>query len=426
MCSLPFWSAQSPFSNQKTLENDTHMVIDNLSPDVLQLLDKIPEGDISGVQYNPSLGTVTVQGLNKADVEETTAKFEEVFKSIVEKLQVDIVPLDKDEDISTLLSLVNELNHQYVHCAFIHSEDTQMVKIISNSTEQMEQAKKQLLEQLNQTTPTSPAVEGGAAEGGAAGGGAAGKRSVEDFSTKLKSGHTITIRKGDITKESASVLVTMINDRFQSVGDMSAAVNAASRGNVQQKVQEYTRQNSLVNVGDLIVTRGGGALKCKNVYNIVCPDVTDSINVEEPRVAINGLVTKVLSEAERQKARTVVMPSFVSTVFVDVEMVARAVTEAIFDYCYHYHSGNKHPMVSNITVVVGDEATYSCFVRNLNQSRSGNRSTEGQGRAAEVKAVDNGAGHHPSLPVTVHKAVDSNAIHPPSLPVVLPPPTFSE
>ena len=385
------------------------MVIDNLSPDVLHLLDKIPEGDISGVQYNPSLGTVTIQGLNKAEVKEATTKFEAVYESILNQFQLDIVQLDKETDINALLPLMNDLSHQYVRCAFVHSEDTQMVKILSNSAEQMEQAKRQLLQHLN-LTPTEVDGAGGVAtgedEGKAEEGRTASKKGISDFTTKLKSGHTITIKKGDISKESASVLVATINDRFECVGDMSAAINAASRGNIQQKLQEYAKANSLVNAGDLIVTKGGGALKCKHVYNVVCPDLTDSVGVAEPRVTLTSQVTKVLLEAEKHKVPSVVMPSFLSAIFVDVEMVAKAVTEAIVDYCYSCQSGSKNPVVSNIMVVVGDEATYGCFVRNLSQSRSGHRSDEGskgtEGRPTEVRTSEDGTGYHTDVPIMAH------------------------
>ena len=380
------------------------MVIDNLSPDVLHLLDKIPEGDISGVQYNPSLGTVTIQGLNKAEVEEATTKFEAVYESILNQFQVDIVQLDKETDINALLPLMNDLSHQYVRCAFVHSEDTQMVKILSNSTEQVEQAKRQLLQHLN-LTPTEVDGAGGVATGEVVV--TTRMTSINDFTTKLKSGHTITIKKGDISKESASVLVATINDRFECIGDMSAAINAASRGNVQQKLQEHAKsQRSFVNIGDLIVTRGGGALKCKNVYHIVCPDVANGVSSEDVGATINALIIKVLTEAERRKARTVVMPSFLSAIFVDVETVAVAVTEAIVDYCYNYQSGSKNPVVSNIMVVVGDEATYGCFVRNLSQSRSGHRSDEGskgtEGRPTEVRTSEDGTGYHTDVPIMVH------------------------
>ena len=369
------------------MENDTHMVIDNLSPDVLQLLDKIPEGDIPGVQYNPSLGTVTIQGLNKADVEETASKFEAVYETILapgpNQFQVDIVQLDKEADLNEVLSLLNELNHQYVRCAFVHSEDTQMIKILSNSTEQIEQAKSQLLDQLK---PPNPSKRG---DNMAADGGTAGKGSVQEFSTKLRSGHTVTIKKGDVSKESASVLVAMINDRFQVIGEMAAAINAASKGNVQQKVQEHAQnQRSFVNTGDLVMTRGGGALKYKKVYHVICPDVTDSVRAVDVEGTLNTLVAKVLSEAERQRARSVVMPSFVSSAFANTEMVSKAVTNAIVDYCHRHQSSHKSPVVSNIMVVTADESTYSCFARNLMQAKT--RDTSAEGKAAEVKVAENG------------------------------------
>ena len=407
------------------MENDTHMVIDNLSPDVLQLLDKIPEGDIPGVQYNPSLGTVTIQGLNKADVEETASKFEAVYETILapgpKQFQVDIVQLDKETDLSEVLSLLNELNHQYIRCAFVHSEDTQMIKILSNSTEQIEQAKRQLFDQLKPPNPS----EGGDNE--TADGGTAGKGSVQEFSTKLRSGHTITIKKGDVSKESASVLVAMINDRFQVIGEMAAAINSASKGNVLQKVQEHARANSLVNIGDVIVTRGGGALKCKNVYSVVCPDVTDSVRVGDQKAAIGVLVTKVLSEAERQRARTVVMPSFVSAIFDDVEVVGKTLTEALVDYCYHHPTAHKPPVVSSVTIMVGDETAYGCFVKHLTQAKAkdrpplvvgaGGKGVEGkgaegkgvEGKGAEGKGVEGDAScpPHAGSQASSHKAADN-------------------
>ena len=172
-----------------TSTNDSPLVFSNLSPDILALLAKIQEGDLPGVQYYPTDGVVHFESRSKEELEDHISKFQTAYQGILgaRRLKVEPVEVPPALDDEWVSQTVASFNKQYNQCVFVYYEDPRVVKVVSTSSRQFDQAKKMLVESLasRPTSNTSAEV----------------KFSHKEEVIVLPGGRKLTLKKANIVEE---------------------------------------------------------------------------------------------------------------------------------------------------------------------------------------------------------------------------------
>jgi len=341
----------SPDSHPPTTSDSPH-VFSNLSPDILALLAKVPEGDLPGVQYLPKDGMVRFESRSKEELEDHISKFQTAYQGILGARRLKVEPVEvppalDDEKVAQTVSL---FNGQYSHCVFVYYKDPQVVKVVSTSSRQFDQAKKMLVESL----ASQPAFSVSAKV----------KFSHREEVIGLPGGRKLTLKKANIVEEKVDIIVNAANGRLQHGGGVAGAINNASHGEVQKYSDRYTSRKGPVPVGQGAWTNAGGALKCKYVFHAVGPD--SSHTATECERLLTQVVNLALLRADKANHTSIAIPAISSGIFgVNKDLVARCVIDTILNFRFT----KSPPVLSDIRIVIIDSPTYSCFARYFVQKR---------------------------------------------------------
>ena len=333
--------------------SDSPHIFSNLSPEVLALLAKIPEGDLPGVQYRPKEGTVNIESRSKEELEDRISRFQTAYQGILgaRKLKVEPVEVPPALDDEKAEQITASFNKQYNQCVFIYYAEPQVVKVVSTSSRQFDQAKKLLVEALASRPDPSVATK-------------------VEFSRKeevivLPGGRKLTLKRANIVEEEVDVIVNAANSSLQHGGGVAKAINDASYGSVQKYCSAYVMQKGEVPVGQVAVTHAGGALRCKHVVHAVGPQKSHSYGGCEH--LLTQVINSTLSRVEKANTTSIAIPAISSGIFgVNTDLVARCIVDAILNFPFT----KAPPALSDIRIVIIDKPTYSCFARYFVQKRA--------------------------------------------------------
>lgn len=333
--------------------SDSPHIFSNLSPEVLALLAKIKEGDVPGVQYHPKEGTVNIESRSKEELEDRISRFQTAYQGILgaRKLKVEPVEVPPALDDEKAEQITASFNKQYNQCVFIYYAEPRVVKVVSTSSRQFDQAKKMLVEALASHPDPSVATK-------------------VEFSRKeevivLPGGQKLTLKRANIVEEKVDVIVNAANSRLQHGGGVAGAINDASYGEVQKYSDRYFNHKGPVSVGQGVYTNAGGALKCKRVFHAVGPD--NSYTRAECERLLTQVVSIALVSAEKANHNSIAIPALSSGIFgVSKDVVARCVVDAVVNFRFT----KTPPVLSDIRIVIIDKPTYSCFARYIVQKRA--------------------------------------------------------
>ena len=321
-------------------------VYDNMCPNGLALLEKLPIGQIEGVYYNPKAGKVLINKETTEKEDERITKFQTAYQSILSrKVKTIEVPIPATVSPDALANLVHQYNQTYDRCVFsVQEGEFPCVKIISTSSRQHDQARTLLTEELvKMVRPILPAVS---------------KCEV----IHLSKTRTLTLKKASIVEEEVDIIVNPANERLAHGGGVAAALDNASQGQLQTFSDRYTKKKGKVPVGKIAITLGGGALKCDKVIHAVGP-VTRYGEAECERL-LTKVITEALKGAEKYNASSIAFPAISTGIFgVRKELVARCLVDTVMAY----HLTKPHPVLSDIRIVIIDEKTYAPFARYFQQ-----------------------------------------------------------
>ena len=182
---------------------------------------------------------------------------------------------------------------------------------------------------------------------------------------RFPNGRRLTLKKADIALETVDVIVNAADERLKHLGGVSGALNSVSKGFLQQHSDAYVQEKGIIPVGDVAVTHGGGALKCKKVFHAVGPSNTCHSHRECKRL-IAQVINESLTKAEKRSFISIAIPAISSGLFgVNRELVASTVIDSIISHKY----SKAAPVLSDIRIVIIDEATYSCFARHFHKKK---------------------------------------------------------
>ena len=319
-------------------------VYDNMSPDALALLEKLPIGAIEGVHYDPSAGRVLIDKETTQLEEERISKFQSAYQSITgKKLKIVHVPVSPGASPEAVASIVHQYNMTYDQCVFTPQEGA--IKIISVSSRQSDQARVLLSEDILKKSSAKQ-----------------GSKKFEII--RLSSDRTLTLKKADLVKEEVDIIVNPANNRLSHAGGVAAALDRASNGQLQKYSSRHIQQKGMVPVGSIAITLGGGALKCDKVIHAVGPE--KSYGEAECERLLNRVVHEALKGAERHNANSISFPAISTGIFgVKKELVVRCVVDTIMTF----HFTKPSPVLSDIRIVIIDEKTYAPFAYYFQQKQ---------------------------------------------------------
>jgi len=339
-------------SHSPTISDSPH-VFSNLSPDILSLLAKIPEGDLPGVQYLPQDGKVHFESRSKEELEDHISKFQTAYQGILgtRRLKVEPVEVPPALDDEKVTQTVASFNEQYNHCVFVYYKDPRVVKVVSTSSRQFDQAKKMLVESLASRPASNISAKV--------------KFPYREEVIALPGGRKLTLKKANIVEEKVDIIVNAANSRLLHGGGVAGAINSASYGEVQKYSDRYISQKGSVPVGQVAYTNAGGNLKCKFVLHAVGPD--RSYTTAECERLLIQVINVTMIAAEKANHNSIAIPALSSGIFgVDKEVVARCIIDTILNFRFT----KAPPVLSDIRIVIIDDSTYSCFAQYFVQKQA--------------------------------------------------------
>lgn len=177
-------------------------------------------------------------------------------------------------------------------------------------------------------------------------------------------GRQLTLKKADIALENVDAIVSSANEDLEQSGGVANALNRVSNGYLQRYSKAYVQREGTISVGDVAVTHGGGALKCKVVIHAVGPD--QSFSAPECKQLIAQVIDKSLTEAEKRNFTSIAISAISAGLLgVNKDLVASCVIDSIIGHKF----SKAVPVLSDIRIVIIDKATFSCFTRYLNQKK---------------------------------------------------------
>ena len=332
-------------------------VFPNLNPDALALLQRLPEGDIPGVEYNTREGYVRILFRDECDADEAISKFQDAYKKVAvshsRRLRAECVVIPAARSMEEVKVQIAKYEQMYLYCAFVLDKEKRQVRIISQSR-QFEQAKQFFSEALQSPLATSASTM------------KASKAVANSLVVTLPNKRTLTLKRGNIVNEKADILVNAANGHLRHGGGVAGALNAASEGKLQQycnKYMETKRKWKELPVGEVAVTHAGGNLKCQHVIHAVGPDGNTHSPSECERL-VKMAIRNTLRAAERHNVTSVALPALSCGIFgVSKDLVAHSMIDAITTFTFT----KPPPVLSDMRIVIIDEPTHSCFANHLEQ-----------------------------------------------------------
>ncbi|XP_003390861.1 PREDICTED: uncharacterized protein LOC100631422 [Amphimedon queenslandica] len=341
-----------------------------LSKDVLLLMPKIRQDCSKNMQFFPEEGKVVVLAFSEEEQEQCITQFQNTYQEIIKNRQLKSGSLEIPPafQIENMFGLLDEFDAKYSQCHFSCDEKARVVRIVSMSSRQFDQAKKLLGDHLagEKWEDKTGKNKGGGGEGKGPGKGAMKfKISTKTGSSEvllLNKDRKLTVKRGNLVEEDAEIIVNAANRELKHAGGVANALNKATNGELQKISNNYTRNYNDVPVGGTALTRsGGGKLKCKWVIHAVGPiahEVKSEVVCSE---LIFKAITNSLIEAQKKNAKSISFPALSTGIYaVNRSLAADAIFQAITKF--HYTSSK---VLTDIRIVILDEDTYSVFAQHL-------------------------------------------------------------
>ena len=288
---------------------------------MMKFMDEIP-----GVQYNLNEGLVFIDRSIKKGKETFYNQYDKVSRL---KLKGETIHIPEHVSISVLKSELESLKQKYDKCGFVIMEDSQEIKLVSNSTRQFDSILTYLKDILYHSN---------------------------DLSYVMPDGRVLRLLKKDIVKEDVDIIVNATNGRLDHAGGVAAAINRASNGEIQQFSKQYMKKRNFksIQVGEVAVTDAGRHLKCRKVIHAVGPDNSHF----DCHGAMNRLVHAILNEGEKLGLRSIALPAISTGIFgVSKDLIAMCFFTSISNHRFY----KPIPVLEDIRIVIIDRPTFIYF-----------------------------------------------------------------
>ena len=126
-------------------------VFTGLSKDVLLLISKVNEDRFKMMQFFPEEGKVVVLATSEEEQEKCIQQFQEMYQDIIKNRQLKTGDLEVPASfpMEKMFSLLDEFNDKYNQCHFSCDEKARVIRIVSMSSRQFDQAKRLMADRLH-------------------------------------------------------------------------------------------------------------------------------------------------------------------------------------------------------------------------------------------------------------------------------------
>eukprot|EP01006_Ploeotia_vitrea_P055064 TRINITY_DN67954_c5_g9_i2.p1 TRINITY_DN67954_c5_g9~~TRINITY_DN67954_c5_g9_i2.p1 ORF type:complete len:197 (-),score=16.21 TRINITY_DN67954_c5_g9_i2:316-906(-) len=178
-----------------------------------------------------------------------------------------------------------------------------------------------------------------------------------------KYGCQLELRKGDITREDAAIIVNAANAQFMHGSGVAGAIVEIGGFSIQDestKLVQYQKNiGKPFKEGDVGIT-GPGGLRCKMLFHAVGPIWQDGHSHEEKH--LKQCIHTCLKYTDQFNLESIAFPPISSGIFgYPKEKVAKAFKDEIEHYI-HKHS---HCSLKSIRITVIDDATLKVFQQEI-------------------------------------------------------------
>ena len=343
----------------------------DLDPNIVELIIHRRKGLQPGIKYKSGQSTIHFTFATQEELEHVMKSFDQEYTTLEQQgVEYSTIPLPpratNNEDFGIIISL------------FDNSEDTlikwdppnQQLRIWSTC---LLQAKQQLVERLNNLTlthspPSSPSKSAKTKELNwkeAESKNLEAKVPIQSpVQLRYKNEHTITLRQGNILKESVDAIVNPANSRLSHGGGLAKQIDRASNGWVSHDSRQITASRGNLRPSEVAVTvlqHGTHNLKCRQVIHAVGPNAHEIHSDSRCKELLRETIMNVLKTAKEWRLSSLAIPAISSGVFgMDKDVVAEVILSALADYMTRHDADDR---LQDIRVVILDVETYYPFQR---------------------------------------------------------------
>jgi O-acetyl-ADP-ribose deacetylase (regulator of RNase III) len=178
---------------------------------------------------------------------------------------------------------------------------------------------------------------------------------MADFEITLAAGRTITLKTGDITRESVDAIVNAANSSLMGGGGVDGAIHRAGGPAILDDCKKIHQQRGPLPPGQAVATTGG-RLPAHHVIHTVGP-IWEGGNSGEPDT-LASCYRECIRLAEQLKLTSLAFPSISTGAFgypvhEAAEIALRAVAEAL----------SKSTHLRELRFVLFDERTFDAYAR---------------------------------------------------------------
>ena len=321
--------------NSKSKAEAVCMTYAYLKPSSLQIMPKLPGGNIPGVMYHAEHGRVEIYGSCDAELRARCFLFQIEYQKILLAVRTKKIELPPSYPQRELDDMLIELNQKYASSYIFIEEKCQKpaIRIFSVLPSQVEEIAKFLQLKL---------------------------KLLHVRTVHLSGNRKVTLKMCDITKEEVDIIVnaanTMLNHQTRGV---AGALNKATNGELQRLSDKYISDYGRLQIGGVAVTKGCGNLKCKFVLHLAGPKASHTFSDGDASGILRKGIRNVLSEAEKLGAVSIAIPAIgAGSYLLKNDMVASSIMSAIKEYSY-----TSETAVNDIRVIVYNDNVYSVFIK---------------------------------------------------------------
>ena len=207
-------------------------------------------------------------------------------------------------------------------------------------------------------------------------------------SYSTKEGKTISVMKGDITKDRVDVIVNAANGDLKHFGGLAAAIVTAGGKKIQDECDAFVTANGPLFEGQTVIT-SAGMLPCKHIIHAYGPrwdfEADKKRRDEEETRQERYLRCAIASSLKKAKdLRSIAIPAVSSGVFgFPRDLCAEVILNAVLQFCKE----NPHCKLSEIHLINNDDATVKVFADELRRGFGTERNFTDQKSSRPTTAV---------------------------------------
>ena len=187
---------------------------------------------------------------------------------------------------------------------------------------------------------------------------------LKEISIPFQANQRLTLKMGNLVEEDIDAIVNPANGHLKHVCGVAAAINKASKGNVQRESDSLIgRRGGPISPGRVAVTAAGGKLHCKSIIHAVVP-YAGQLSLEKYKEFLEEACKNTLSIAEQDKLSSIAFPPFISLLDKTSHRgpIAQIVIDVMLKYPYKQNS-----LLKDIRIVTSDVETLLPFQQYMQQ-----------------------------------------------------------